>query len=153
MEELNLINILLAFVFSAGAAGCCSIYLDTNKYDIIFGALLGGLGWITYLIISKMGNGALAYLCGAFVVAILSEIIAVVTKNPATVYLLPGLLPLVPGGGMFQTMRAAVNGQMDFALSIGYNTLIAAGAIALGIATASSLTVFIKHIKKHFRKN
>ena len=40
---------------------------------------------------------------------------------------------------MFQTMRAAVSGNMDTALSLGYATLGAAGAIALGIAIASSI--------------
>ena len=90
-----------------------------------------------------------AYFAGAFSVAIASEFLAYLIKNPATVYLLPGLLPLVPGGGMFQTMRAAVSGNMDTALSLGYATLGAAGAIALGIAIASSIArLFSKFLWK-----
>ncbi len=133
-------DLLLAGLYAAGAAGFCAFYFNTNKYDIFWGALLGALGWAVYTFIQKTGFSALyAYFAGAFIVAIASELLAVLIKNPATVYLLPGLLPLVPGGGMFQTMRSAVNGNMDAALSLGFSTLGAAGAIALGIAIASSI--------------
>ena len=91
---------------------------------------------------------AVAYFAGAFVVALLSEVFAVIFKNPATVYLLPGLFPLVPGGGMFQTMEAAVSGNMENALSIGFSTLTAAGAIAIGIAVASSMAKILNRIAK-----
>lgn len=133
-------DILLTGVYAAGAAGFCAFYFNTNKYDVLWGALLGALGWVVYLVVQKTGGSAnYAYFAGAFSVAIASELLALFIKNPATVYLLPGLLPLVPGGGMFQTMRAAVSGNMDTALSLGYATLGAAGAIALGIAIASSI--------------
>ncbi len=133
-------ELVLAGVYAAGAAGFCSVYFNTNKYDIAWGALLGSLGWVVFLFIQKTGGSIMyAYFLGAFVVALVSEVLAIVIKNPATVYLLPGLLPLVPGGGMFQTMRAAVNGNITTALSLGYATLGAAGAIALGIAIASSI--------------
>ena len=68
----------------------------------------------------------------------MAEILGAMLKTPATVFLLPGLLPLVPGGGMFLTMRSAVNGLMAESLSNAYTTLFAAGSIALGIALASS---------------
>ena len=90
----------------------------------------------------------MAYFAGAFVVALLSEIFAVIFKNPATVYLLPGLFPLVPGGGMFQTMEAAVSGNMENALSTGFSTLTAAGAIAIGIAVASSMAKILNRLAK-----
>lgn len=140
-------DILLAGIYAAGAAGFCAFYFNTNKFDVLWGALLGALGWIVYLAVQRSGGSVMyAYFAGAFSVAIAAEILALLIKNPATVYLLPGLLPLVPGGGMFQTMRAAVSGNMDTALSLGYATLAAAGAIALGIAIASSIARLIPKV-------
>ena len=139
-----ILELFLAALYAAGAAGFCAFYFNTNKYDVLWGAVLGALGWVSYLIVLKTGGSSMyAYFLGAFVVALLSEILATIIKNPATVYVLPGLLPLVPGGGMFQTMRAAVNGNMESALSLGFSTLGAAGAIALGIAIASSIARLI----------
>jgi uncharacterized membrane protein YjjB (DUF3815 family) len=137
---MSLEGVLLAAAWSFGASFCCAFYFNTNKYDILFGALLGAGGWVLYTLITAAGgSGSLGYLAGAFFVSLFSELFAIVIKNPATVYLLPGLLPLVPGGGMFQTMREAVQGHAEAALETGFVTGTAAGAIALGIALASSI--------------
>ena len=73
-------------------------------------------------------------------------------KNPATVFLILGILPLVPGGGMFFTMRAFVSGSVETALELGYTTLGAAGAIALGIAIVSVIARVYGKIRYSFSK-
>ena len=127
---------LAAAVWGGGAAGFSSVYLHAKPLDILLGALCGAVGWFLFTLTG--GSGASSYLVGAFTVAVLAEIIGASLKTPATVFLLPGLLPLVPGGGMFLTMRSAVNGLMSESLTNAYTTLFAAGSIALGIALASS---------------
>ncbi|NLM00610.1 MAG: threonine/serine exporter family protein [Treponema sp.] len=135
-SQNKILKILFAFIFSCGAAGFSSFYLNTNQFDIIWCALIGGVGWVLYNFFGTGGAGS--YFIGSFTVALLAEILAYTINNPATVYLLPGLLPLVPGGGMFKTMRAFANGLMNDALTLGFSTMSAAGAIALGIALAST---------------
>jgi uncharacterized membrane protein YjjB (DUF3815 family) len=76
---------------------------------------------------------------GALCVGACSEFCAVLMRKPATVYIVPGIIPLVPGGGMYETMLFSVQGNMDAAAVTGFRTLTAAGAIAVGIALASSL--------------
>ena len=64
-------DILLAGIYAAGAAGFCAFYFNTNKFDVLWGALLGALGWIVYVIIQKTGGSAMyAYFAGAFSVHI-----------------------------------------------------------------------------------
>ncbi len=133
---MAIIVALAAAVWGGGAAGFSSVYLHAKPFDIIVGALCGAVGWFLFTLTG--GAGASSYLVGAFTVAVLSEILGASLKTPVTVFLLPGLLPLVPGGGMFLTMRSAVNGLMSESLSNAYTTLFAAGSIALGIALASS---------------
>ena len=131
-----LLAALMAAVWGGGAAGFSSVYLHAKPLDIVIGAFCGAVGWFMFKVTG--GDGASSYLAGAFTVAVLSEVLGASLKTPATVFLLPGLLPLVPGGGMFLTMRSAVNGFMTESLNYGYTTLFAAGSIALGIALASS---------------
>lgn len=139
------ISVLASFGATLGSA----IIFNTSKQDIARAGIVASIGWLTYLLIKNNSPSiAVAYFAGAFVVALISEIFAFVLKNPATVYLLPGLFPLVPGGGMFQTMEAAVSGNMESALSIGFSTLTAAGAIAIGIAVASSLAKIVNRIAR-----
>lgn len=138
----------LSFLYATGATLGCSFVFNTDRRDIPVAALVGGLGWLIFTLVRDSGSLVMAYFIGSFTVALISEILAYIIHNPATVYLLPGLLPLVPGGGMFQTMEAAVSGDMDQALSLGFSTISAAGAIALGIALASSLARLYSIVKR-----
>ena len=133
-------DVLLVFLWGGGAAAALSYCMNISRYNIVFGAIVGGLGWTVYSVTIAVGQsaGTQSYFWGALVVAILSEILALVQKKPATIYLVPGLLPLVPGGGMFETMEATVEGTLQEALLLGFSTLTSAGAIALAIALASS---------------
>lgn len=148
---MSVLEIIISVIASFGATVGSAIVFNTSKYDIVRAGIVAAIGWGTYLILKQTSVSlAIAYFGGAFVVALLSEILALLIKNPATVYLLPGLFPLVPGGGMFQTMEAAVSGNMENALSIGFSTLTAAGAIAIGIAVASSIA---RMTNKFFRES
>jgi uncharacterized membrane protein YjjB (DUF3815 family) len=132
-------QIFEAGIWSFGASACCAIYFNAEKRDVVLGAVLGSVGWVVYAVF-KAGGGqeALGYFAGAFAAAVFAEFFAVVMRRPATVYLVPGIIPLVPGGGIFYMMRAVVRGEFSEALSAGYSAIAAAVAIALGIAIASS---------------
>jgi uncharacterized membrane protein YjjB (DUF3815 family) len=154
MTSLTIHDILFAGLWSFGAASCFAFIFNTNKSDVCWGALFGALGWMLYVgIKAKTESGAWANLAGAFAVAVCSEICALVRRRPATVFLVPGILPLVPGGGIYTMMHEAVQANLDRAASAGYLTLTAAGSIALGIAVASSLARIAVHvIKKHHQR-
>ena len=146
-------ELFFAALWSFGASACCSLYLNTTLRLIPWGGFLGLVGWLIYkLFVFYVGSKVGGYLLGAFAVALLSEFLAVFLRNPATVFLLPGLLPLVPGGGIFSMMRAAVLEDFTVAAKTGYDTLAAAAAIALGVAVASSFAR-ITHSALHKRHN
>jgi uncharacterized membrane protein YjjB (DUF3815 family) len=136
---MTILQLFEAGLWSFGASACCAVCFNAEKKDVFFGAVLGSIGWIVYAAF-KAGGGAeaLGYFAGAFAAAGSAEFLAVAMHRPATVYLVPGIIPLVPGGGIFYMMRAVVKGEFPVALSAGYGALAAAVAIALGIAIASS---------------
>ena len=146
-------KLLLAALWGGGAAAAMSYCLNISRYNIVWGALVGGLGWATYTAFLPASGVAdnRAYFFGALIVAILSEVLARVQKKPATIYLVPGLLPLVPGGGMFETMEATVKGNLEEALLMGFSTLTCAGAIALAIALATSGNRIVVAVIRHFQ--
>ena len=132
-------KIVQAGLWAFGASAFCAVYFNAEKKDILFGAVLGSAGWILYTVFkNKTGSEALGFFIGAFAASSSAEILAVITHHPATVYLVPGIIPLVPGGGIFLMMRAAVQGEFQRSLSAGYSTLTSAVAITLGIAIATS---------------
>lgn len=148
---MNYEQLALDTLWAFFAAGLFAFVFNSSKYDILWAALLGAIGWALYLVVTAVeGTETVGYLAGAFAVGFLSEVIAHIVKNPATVYVVPGILPLVPGGGMYQTMRAAVAGNTTLLLNLGLSTLTAAGAIALGVAIASSLARIIARLTRAY---
>ncbi|MBO5137467.1 MAG: threonine/serine exporter family protein [Spirochaetaceae bacterium] len=149
---MRLYDFLVAALLGGGAAATLSFCSNISRYDIVWGAITGALGWCIYTVLIPDSGivGIESFFWGALAVAVLSEILAVIVKNPATVYLIPGLLPLVPGGTMFQTMRAAVTGNLAQALPLGLFALTAAGAIALAVALSSSGARILGAMIHHF---
>lgn len=128
-----------SFAFACLATGSFAWFFYINRYDILWASLIGGSGWLAYLVASgDFALGSAAWLIGALVVGVFSELSATAFKKPATVYIVPGIIPLVPGGGMYETMLAVVRGNMELAAETGFTTLSAAAAIAVGIALATS---------------
>ncbi|WP_428768699.1 threonine/serine exporter family protein [Treponema sp. HNW] len=149
--------LILSFVWGFGASFCYALIFNADYKGLLWTPFIGSLGWGLYtLLSSSAGMESFAYFAASFAVSALSEVFAVAVKCPATVFLIPGLIPLVPGGGMFQTMRAFVQGDMDTAARIGFTTLSAAGAIVLGLAIASSLAhilfVILRNVGKKTQK-
>ncbi|HIW36672.1 MAG TPA: threonine/serine exporter family protein [Candidatus Treponema faecavium] len=148
-------TLIAAALWSFGAAAAFGYIYNIDAKSIVWAAAAGSCGWTVYTAVSALtGAQPASYFWGACCIAALAELFAIILKNPATVYLVPGLLPLVPGGGMFQTMREAVQGNMDTALQTGFTALTAAGAIALGVALASSaVRVVLYAAQRLMRRN
>ena len=106
---MSISKMIIAALWSGGASIFCSLYFNTRYSHAVISGILGVMSYFLYLIIrERLGNEALGFFVGTVAVAFASEILAVLMKNPATVFLLSGLLPLVPGGGLFYMMRDAV---------------------------------------------
>lgn len=147
-EIFTLDKTLPVFAFSFLATASFAWFFFINKYDIFWASLFGALGYVLYIIsVRDYTGGTMGYFLGALCVGLLSESAAAIFKKPATVYIVPGIIPLVPGGGMYETMFAVVLGRKDAAAFIGFNTLIAAASIAVGVALASSLARLVGRIR------
>jgi uncharacterized membrane protein YjjB (DUF3815 family) len=117
-------------------------------------ATLGGvLSTAVYLLAAHLlGGELLPNLLGALVGAGFSEIMARVTKVPVPVYMFPCIIPLVPGGALYETMLNLVAGHYPQAAAAGIRTLQIALGIAGGIVVASVIGLFIRPRKKRIVK-
>lgn len=110
-----------------------------------FYATLAGLGaCITYFAFTELFNSVfLPNALAALVCALLSEIFARICKTPATVFLLPGCIALVPGATLYYSMNNLLNSDYS---SAAQNLLVTAEvgvAIGGGIIVASLLKMIV----------
>jgi uncharacterized membrane protein YjjB (DUF3815 family) len=144
----NYIMILVgAFVSTFGFA----IILN-NKYKQLPIVAIGGvLSTVVYLVANHLTNGDsfVSVMAGTMFATIMAEILARILKSPTTVFLIPTIIPFVPGAKLFFMMYSLINGDMD-KLSTNFNGLgLASLGIAVGIILAS---VFFQVVFKLINK-
>lgn len=117
-------------------------------------ATLGGvLSWICYLAVQK-GSGSLflSAMVAAMLVCIWSEGAARIRKAPANIFMIPGIIPLLPGGNLYYAMSGLVNGDMAAFVQQGTATALIAIGITSGIVAASEIVNFLLEIARGIHK-
>lgn len=146
-------SLLIQFIFAFIATCGLSIIFRVPVKKIPICALIGGLGWVVYQIVTSYGfSGIIACFLASCIVALLSDISSKVFKEAATVFIIPGIMCLVPGSGMYRAMLALLNNDINGFTKAGTETLLAAGAIAVGLLVMGSLLRIIRAIVKKLRR-
>ncbi len=127
---------IYAFLACAGF----SIVFEIRKPAfILLSCVTGAVGWLVFLLLDGLGSNVARYLLSTMVVSLLSEIFARIMKAPATIFLVIGIVPLVPGGGLYYAMDYLINKDYVMAAQTGIETAANAGAIAAGVSVVTSI--------------
>ena len=141
------IQLPAAFV---GTVGFSALFGAPRRYYVDCG-IVGMLGWAVYLLSVTTGPVGAAFL-GALTVAAMSGVLAVVRRCPSTVFLICGIIPLVPGGGIFWTAYYLVGDQLRLAATIGFTAIKVTIAIAGGIILVGAIAGRIQKLRIKNRK-
>lgn len=107
---------------------------------IFFAGLAGFLTWGVCIIINiAIPSLAVPYFASAIFATIYAEIFARIFKTPTTTFLVPAIIPLVPGGYLYYTMTYAVVEEFIYCGEMARTTLTVALALAGGIMAVSSI--------------
>lgn len=128
------------FLFSFFATVGFAIFLNSPKSILAHVGIIGGIGWSFYVFLMENSFTPIsANFIAAALVSMSSEILARKLKHPAISFVIPGIIPLVPGLSLYNTMLYLVQNNYDSAISTGATTLFVSAAIALGVLVVSSL--------------
>lgn len=142
-----LIGLIYQVLYSYFATVFFAYIFNAPKNSILIIGVNGSLGWLIYsYFYSVYHSGIFGSFIGALTVAILSELFARWFKMPATIFLTAGIIPLVPGAGLYYTMLELIQKNYSDAVNKGIETVFIAGSISIAIAISSS--IFNKQINK-----
>lgn len=110
-----------------------SVLFGVPSAYYIYCGLIGGTGWLVRQWTFDLFGSAGATLIATMVVIFLSRLTAVWKRCPVTIFLIAGILPLVPGTGIYWTAYYIVTEQLRLAAETGYAAVKIAVAIVLGI--------------------
>lgn len=132
--------LLPCFYAFLGSLGYCFLAnIRVRNHMLLLASLGGALCWGVYLFFGFLRNDILQAFLATVVLAFYAELMARIFKSPATIYLIMGLIPLVPGGGIYYTMEYCINGDMMEFMREGVHTFGIAGALALGILLVTAV--------------
>ncbi|MBQ2061306.1 MAG: threonine/serine exporter family protein [Oscillospiraceae bacterium] len=130
------IQLLAAFFGGLGVA----LLFGMRSRHLLPAAIGGVLAWGVYLGVDALiHSDFLACLVASAFAVIYAEMMARWRKTPATLFVIPGIVPLVPGSSLYNTMSCVVRGEMAGAKNYGTKTLLCALAIAAGISIVTAL--------------
>ncbi len=134
----DVVDIVKGLIGSFGAAACFACLFNTPRRCVLPASLGAMAGYGFYMaFMALFGAPVGATFSGAFVVAVLAELLARAQKAPAIIYALIGIVPLVPGAGLYRTMLMLVLREYGSAAAVGVETVLSAGGIALAIAVVA----------------
>ncbi len=146
---------IIQFIFSVlSVVAFCLIFNVRGKIGV-YASLVGGTGWIVYLLATKMGfSVGVGYFLAAAIATFGSEVIARKLRTPVTSSLIPVFTPLVPGGGVYYTMFYIFNGDYERGLEKGVETFIVSIAITLGfLVVTEGFKIYGKHRNKYIQRS
>lgn len=125
-----------------------SLIYNIHGKNIVIASLCGAFSWGIYLIVDAFSTSlVMPYFVSGLAIALYSEIAAMIFQAPITVYLIPGIIPLVPGLTIYRTMEACLSGSLTLFGEGLFSTLKIGGSITLGLILMSSFFRLIKSRK------
>ena len=136
-------------ILAAAAVAGYSILFYVPWKAMIASCFVGAFGWAACQAMSSMGQSSVvATLLGSFIVAAGALVCSRTLHLPNTVFIIPSIITLVPGALTYFTMRDFLAGNLNSAISLGVDTILTAGAIALGLFGFGAIVQVISQIRK-----
>lgn len=144
-------ELLLQIFFSFIGTACFGVIFNVPIKAIPFCGLVGSIGWTIFYLMMKLEGvtEVEASFVGAFAVALVAQIFARKFKTPMIIFNVSGIIPLVPGGVAYNTMRNIMEENYDLGVQYGMKALMISGAIAMGLVFAE---VMVQLMMKTFSK-
>ncbi len=87
----------------------------------------------------------LGNMIASMIVCLWSELMARKLKAPTNIFMIPGIIPLLPGGTLYYTMEAMLQRNKKVFVQKGIETVMITVGIVAGIVAVSVILVYFLH--------
>lgn len=150
---MTMTDVIQIIASTIGALGFAVLFNVRGTKKLLAAALGGGFGRALFLLLClAIDSSVLCHFIVAMTVSFYAELMARVLKTPATVFIAPCLIPMMPGASLYYTMANALGDNVDGFLEKGVATLETATALAVGIIVATVVMRLILKVVPLFKK-
>ncbi|XVL12764.1 threonine/serine exporter family protein [Staphylococcus xylosus] len=141
------------FIISFLATMLFSILFNAPRRLLLACGFVGAMGRIIYKLTFDADLGkVLASFLGSFILGLMSHVMSRRYKRPVIIFIVPGIIPLVPGGLAYEATRFLVSNEYTHAVNTFLEVTLISGAIAFGILCAEIIYYIYTRIKQHYGK-
>lgn len=137
-------ELILQMIYCFMASLFFALIMNSPKKVLAYTSLIASLGYLIYILCINYGNPKLGFFLGTMFIAFLGEICARRFKMPATIFIFPAVIPIVPGLGLYETILAFVQDDIFLALKVGTNTILNIGSMAIAMAIISLIAIKLR---------
>lgn len=130
-------------------------FLASASFVVIFNAprnvllpcgVTGAASWLIYFVMAVKDHydPVAASALASFFVAVISQLFSRFYKTPVTVFIIAGIIPLVPGGLAYDAMRNFVENNYYSGVALAAKTTLISGAIAFGLVFSEIFNQIIR---------
>ena len=145
---MTLTTFLLQAVASLLAIITFLIVLNVQRSMLLPGGILGMVVWLIYLLLKEPTNVIVATFIAAIIGSCISQILSILYKTPAVVFILAILAPLVPGYLSYRTTAFFVIGDYNHAIASATLVVMLALVISIGMASGTVILRLYSHLRK-----
>ena len=135
-----LAQLITSFIASVGFG----IIFNAPRRSLFQCGIGGMLGWMVYVLLYTHINPIAATLFATFIVGGISQIFARIYKTPIIIFSVAGVIPLVPGGLAYNSMRNFVENDYAAATALAAQAAMLSGSIALGLVLSEVFNQMIR---------
>jgi uncharacterized membrane protein YjjB (DUF3815 family) len=143
------IELILKMIYCFVASLFFALVMNSPKKTLLYSSIIASVGYLIYLIFVKFNSPKSGFFFGTLIIAFLGEMCARLLKMPATIFIFPAIVPIVPGLGLYQTILALVQNDIPSALEIGVTTFLNIGSMAISMAIVSLIALKMRNKYKN----
>lgn len=132
-------NLLMNFICAFVGTICFAMLYNVNKRYYFSVGMIGGIGFVIFLLLEHCTSPVTATFIASIFVVLASRILAVYMKCPITIFLVSGILAILPSPRIFYTAYYIINNQPDIAYGHGIYAVKIVFSIVLAIAFILSI--------------
>ena len=136
---------ILNLIFSHTASLFFCVIFDAPRKLYLSCGFVGACGWMVYILFYQGLTTHTIYssFFGSLALGLISHYMARTKREPAIIFMVPGIIPLVPGGLAFDATKNLVLLDFSKAINTMLEVTLIAGAIALGLLFADQISKII----------
>ena len=121
------------------------LVLDLPGKYLGWAGVTGGVCWLVYLVVKSSTDSLIfAVFLSSLSVSLMGHFLARILRAPVSMFLIPGILPLVPGTSIYNCVYNMIRSSREQSTYYLIETMQIAGAIAMAVFLMDSMFKMIK---------